>query len=54
MGDRGQITGGLLAIDNAIDSEAAKIKGINSPVAERVEILIVLDLEAGKESDLPC
>jgi phosphate acetyltransferase len=51
MADRGQITGGLLdgplALDNAIDPEAARIKGIRSPVAGRAEILIVPDLEAG-------
>jgi hypothetical protein len=37
MAERGQITGGVLdgplAFDNAIDPEAAKIKGIHSPVA---------------------
>jgi len=51
MADRGQITGGLLdgplAFDNAIDPEAAKIKGIESPVAGRAQILVVPDLEAG-------
>jgi phosphate acetyltransferase len=51
MADRGQITGGVLdgplAFDNAIDPEAAKIKGINSPVAGRAQILVVPDLEAG-------
>jgi phosphate acetyltransferase len=51
MADRGQITGavldGPLAFDNAIDPEAARIKGINSPVAGRAQILIVPDLEAG-------
>jgi Phosphate acetyl/butaryl transferase len=47
MADRGQITGGPLTIDNAIDAEAAKIKGINSPVAGRAQILIVPDLDAG-------
>jgi phosphate acetyltransferase len=51
MADRGQITGGLLdgplAIDNAIDAESAKVKGINSPVAGRAQILVVPDLEAG-------
>jgi phosphate acetyltransferase len=51
MADRGQITGGILdgplAFDNAIDPEAAKIKGINSPVAGRAQILVVPDLEAG-------
>ncbi len=51
MADRGQITGGVLdgplAFDNAIDPEAARIKGINSPVAGRAQILVVPDLEAG-------
>jgi phosphate acetyltransferase len=51
MADRGQITGGVLdgplAFDNAIDPEAAKIKGIKSPVAGRAQILVVPDLEAG-------
>jgi phosphate acetyltransferase len=51
MADRGQIKGaildGPLAFDNAIDSEAAKIKGIKSEVAGRAQILVVPDLEAG-------
>ena len=51
MADRGQITGGLLdgplAFDNAIDPEAARIKGISSAVAGRAQILVVPDLEAG-------
>ena len=51
MADRGQITGGLLdgplAFDNAIDREAARIKGIRSEVAGRAQILVVPDLEAG-------
>jgi phosphate acetyltransferase len=51
MAERGQITGGILdgplAFDNAIDPEAAKIKGIRSPVAGRAQILVVPDLEAG-------
>ena len=51
MAERGQITGGLLdgplAFDNAIDPEAARIKGITSPVAGRAQILVVPDLEAG-------
>ena len=46
-----QITGGILdcplAFDNAIDPEAAKIKGITSAVAGRAQILVVPDLEAG-------
>jgi phosphate acetyltransferase len=51
MAERGQITGGLLdgplAFDNAIDPEAARIKGIKSEVAGRAQILVVPDLEAG-------
>jgi phosphate acetyltransferase len=51
MADRGQITGGVLdgplALDNAIDLQAAKIKKIESPVAGRADILVVPDLEAG-------
>jgi phosphate acetyltransferase len=51
MADRGQITGGdldgPLAFDNAISPDAARIKGINSQVAGRAEILVVPDLEAG-------
>jgi phosphotransacetylase len=51
MADRGQIKGGLLdgplAFDNAISKEAAKVKGIQSPVAGDPDILIVPDLEAG-------
>ena len=51
MADRGQISGGVLdgplAFDNAIDLEAARIKGIMSDVAGRAQILVVPDLEAG-------
>jgi len=51
MADRGQITGaildGPLAFDNAIDPNAAKIKGIKSAVAGQAQILLVPDLEAG-------
>jgi phosphate acetyltransferase len=51
MVDRKQITGALvdgpLALDNAIDPEAARIKGIESPVAGRANVLLVPDLEAG-------
>ena len=51
MADRGQITGGILdgplALDNAINLEAASIKKIVSPVAGRANVLIVPDLEAG-------
>jgi phosphate acetyltransferase len=51
MADRGQITGavldGPLAFDNAIDMEAARIKGIKSEVAGRAQILVVPDMESG-------
>jgi phosphate acetyltransferase len=51
MADRGQIKGGLvdgpLAFDNAIDEEAAKTKGIVSPVAGKADILVAPNLEAG-------
>ncbi|MDB5570244.1 MAG: phosphate acetyltransferase [Hyphomicrobiales bacterium] len=51
MTDRGQITGaivdGPLALDNAIDLGAARIKNIQSPVAGLANVLVVPDLEAG-------
>ncbi len=51
MAERGQITGGKLdgplAFDNAISPEAAKIKGIVSPVAGQANILVVPDMESG-------
>ncbi|WP_439604070.1 bifunctional enoyl-CoA hydratase/phosphate acetyltransferase [Shinella sp.] len=51
MAARGQIIGGRvdgpLAFDNAIDLDAAKTKGIVSPVAGEADILLVPDLEAG-------
>ena len=51
MADRGQITGGVLdgplAFDNAVNLEAAQIKGIVSAVAGKAQILVVPDLEAG-------
>lgn len=51
MADRGQITGGMvdgpLAFDNAISADAAKTKGIRSPVAGQPDILLCPDLESG-------
>lgn len=51
MAERGQIRGGLvdgpLAMDNAIDINAARTKGIKSLVAGRADILLVPNLEAG-------
>jgi phosphate acetyltransferase/phosphate butyryltransferase len=51
MAERGQITGGILdgplAFDNAVSFEAARAKGLHSPVAGRADIFIVPDLEAG-------
>ncbi len=51
MVERGQITGaivdGPLAFDNAISSDAARIKKIQSPVAGDPDLLMVPNLEAG-------
>jgi len=51
MADRGQIVGGILdgplGFDNAVSLEAARTKGIVSPVAGQADILVVPDLEAG-------
>jgi phosphate acetyltransferase len=51
MADRGQITGGIidgpLAFDNAISLDAARTKGIDSPVAGDPDILVVPDLVSG-------
>jgi phosphotransacetylase/acyl dehydratase len=51
MADRGQITGaildGPLGFDNAVSIEAARTKGIVSPVAGIADILVVPDLETG-------
>ncbi|PRY26073.1 phosphate butyryltransferase [Aliiruegeria haliotis] len=50
MAERGQIKGALvdgpLAMDNAIDIEAARTKGIQSMVAGQAEILIAPNLES--------
>lgn len=51
MADRGQIRGGVvdgpLAFDNAVSPDAARAKGIHSPVAGRADIVVVPDLESG-------
>jgi phosphotransacetylase len=51
MAARGEIAGGIvdgpLAFDLAVSAEAARIKGIESPVAGAVDILVVPTIEAG-------
>jgi phosphate butyryltransferase len=51
MADRGQIKGcivdGPLALDNALSVEAARHKGIASPVAGVADVLLLPDIEAG-------
>jgi len=51
MAERGQITGGILdgplAFDNAVSAEAAATKGIVSSVADKADIFVVPDMEAG-------
>lgn len=51
MARAGQITGGVvdgpLAFDNVISAEAARIKGIESPVSGVADILVMPGLEAG-------
>jgi phosphate butyryltransferase len=51
MADRGQIRGGLvdgpLAMDNAVDMQAARTKGISSLVAGQADVLVVPNIEAG-------
>lgn len=51
MNDRGQIKGcivdGPLALDNAISEEAARHKGIQSPVAGKADIILVPNIETG-------
>ncbi len=51
MADRGQIKGcvvdGPLALDNALSVEAARHKGITSPVAGVADVLLLPDIEAG-------
>ncbi|WP_350344690.1 phosphate butyryltransferase [Proteinivorax tanatarense] len=51
MAQRGQIkdatVDGPLALDNAVSAEAAKHKGIDSPVAGNADILLVPNIDAG-------
>jgi len=51
MNERNQITGclveGPLAFDNAVDIEAARIKGVDSPVSGQADVFIVPNIEAG-------
>ncbi|MFN3229331.1 MAG: bifunctional enoyl-CoA hydratase/phosphate acetyltransferase [Asticcacaulis sp.] len=51
MADRGQITGGLvdgpLAMDNAVDPEAARTKGLVSQVAGQADVLVAPNIESG-------
>jgi phosphate butyryltransferase len=51
MAERGQITGGAvdgpLAMDNAIDLDAARTKGLTSSVAGKADILVAPNLESG-------
>lgn len=44
---RGALVDGPFAMDNAVDVDAARTKGIASPVAGRADILIVPNIEAG-------
>ena len=51
MSERGQIVGGIvdgpLGFDNAISKEAAKHKGVESPVSGEVDIVLVPNIESG-------
>ncbi len=51
MADRGQIKGvivdGPFALDNVVSEEAARHKGIDSPVAGNADIILTPDIEAG-------
>lgn len=51
MADRGQLKGclidGPLALDNAVSPEAARHKGITSPVAGMADILLAPNIETG-------
>jgi phosphotransacetylase len=43
----GGIVDGPLELDIAVDKEAAKVKGVESPVAGAADILIAPNIEAG-------
>ncbi|MFQ5619654.1 MAG: bifunctional enoyl-CoA hydratase/phosphate acetyltransferase [Rhodospirillales bacterium] len=43
----GAVVDGPLSFDNAVSPEAAAIKGVDSPVAGRADILVVPNLESG-------
>ena len=51
MSDRKQIKGAIVdgpfALDNAVSEEAAKHKGIESPVAGKADVLLVPNIESG-------
>jgi phosphate acetyltransferase len=51
MANRRQIVGGIvdgpLDLDIAVDEDAARIKGVESPVAGKADILIAPNIEAG-------
>lgn len=44
---KGCIVGGPFALDNAVSEEAARIKGIDHPVAGKADILLCPTIEAG-------
>lgn len=44
---KGAIVDGPFGFDNAVSPEAARIKGVDSPVAGQADILVVPNLEAG-------
>jgi len=50
MADRGQIKGGFVdgpfGMDNAVSEEAARIKGIVSPVAGRADVLVTPEIRS--------
>jgi phosphate butyryltransferase len=51
MNESGELTGclvgGPFALDNAVSEEAAKLKGINHPVAGKADILMCPNIESG-------